>query len=67
MTGTSEDDAVVIGWLGVGIMGEAMCSRLLNAGIKVVVWNRTAAKVRLQGGGRLSLRPTRNRQPERRG
>jgi glyoxylate/succinic semialdehyde reductase len=44
MGGTSADE-VVVGWIGLGIMGEAMCTRLINAGHKVVVWNRTAAKV----------------------
>lgn len=42
MTGTSGESTV--GWLGLGIMGEAMCTRLINAGHRVVVWNRTAAK-----------------------
>jgi 3-hydroxyisobutyrate dehydrogenase-like beta-hydroxyacid dehydrogenase len=49
MTGTS-DSALVVGWLGLGIMGEAMCTRLVKAGTKVVVWNRTQAKVR-EGSG----------------
>ena len=49
MTGTTTtEDAVVVGWIGVGIMGEAMCTRLLNAGHSVVVWNRTEAKVSLR-------------------
>lgn len=43
MTGTSDD--VCVGWIGLGIMGEAMCTRLINAGHRVVVYNRTAAKV----------------------
>lgn len=33
-----------IGWLGTGRMGTAMAARLLNAGIAVTVWNRTADK-----------------------
>jgi 3-hydroxyisobutyrate dehydrogenase len=33
-----------IGWIGLGRMGEAMAKRLLKAGHKVSVWNRTAAK-----------------------
>jgi 3-hydroxyisobutyrate dehydrogenase-like beta-hydroxyacid dehydrogenase len=37
-------DPLTVGWIGVGIMGEAMCTRLLNAGHSVVVWNRTASK-----------------------
>lgn len=31
------------GFLGIGIMGKAMASNLLNAGFDVTVWNRTAA------------------------
>jgi 3-hydroxyisobutyrate dehydrogenase-like beta-hydroxyacid dehydrogenase len=45
MTGASE----TIGWIGLGIMGEAMCTRLVKAGHKVVVWNRTQSKVRRYG------------------
>ena len=33
-----------IGWLGTGRMGAAMAARLISAGAKVTVWNRTAAK-----------------------
>jgi len=33
-----------IGWIGLGRMGEAMSKRLLKAGYKVSVWNRTASK-----------------------
>jgi 3-hydroxyisobutyrate dehydrogenase len=33
-----------IGWIGLGRMGEAMAKRLLKAGHKVSVWNRTASK-----------------------
>lgn len=33
-----------IGWIGLGRMGEAMVARLLKAGHKVSVWNRTASK-----------------------
>lgn len=33
-----------IGWIGLGRMGEAMVKRLLKAGHKAQVWNRTAAK-----------------------
>lgn len=36
--------ASTIGWIGLGRMGEAMVKRLLKAGHKVSVWNRTAAK-----------------------
>jgi 3-hydroxyisobutyrate dehydrogenase len=33
-----------IGWIGLGRMGEAMVKRLLKAGHKASVWNRTASK-----------------------
>ena len=33
-----------IGWIGLGRMGEAMVKRLLQAGHKVEVWNRTRSK-----------------------
>lgn len=36
--------AGTVGWLGTGRMGTAMAGRLLDAGERVVVWNRTAAK-----------------------
>jgi 3-hydroxyisobutyrate dehydrogenase len=34
-----------IGFIGVGLMGKPMTLRLLAAGYKVAVWNRTAAKL----------------------
>src|ERR1700757_4156258 len=33
-----------IGWIGLGRMGEAMAARLIKAGHKPSVWNRTASK-----------------------
>lgn len=33
------------GFLGLGIMGSGIVKNLLNSGHKVVIWNRTAAKV----------------------
>ena len=33
-----------LGWIGAGRMGHAMVARLLNAGCKVAVYNRTSAK-----------------------
>lgn len=33
------------GFLGLGIMGSGVVKNLLNSGHKVVIWNRTAAKV----------------------
>ncbi|CAD0203460.1 unnamed protein product [Chrysodeixis includens] len=35
------------GFLGLGIMGSGIVKNLLNSGHKVVVWNRTAAKVEI--------------------
>jgi 3-hydroxyisobutyrate dehydrogenase-like beta-hydroxyacid dehydrogenase len=34
----------VLGWLGTGRMGAALAGRLIDAGQRVTVWNRTAAK-----------------------
>jgi 3-hydroxyisobutyrate dehydrogenase-like beta-hydroxyacid dehydrogenase len=36
--------AYTLGWLGTGRMGTAMAGRLIKAGYRVAVWNRTAAK-----------------------
>jgi 3-hydroxyisobutyrate dehydrogenase-like beta-hydroxyacid dehydrogenase len=33
-----------VGFLGLGIMGAQMASRLVGTGAKVTVWNRSAAK-----------------------
>lgn len=33
-----------VGWVGLGRMGQAMCERLLDAGVMVRVWNRTPEK-----------------------
>ena len=33
-----------LGWLGTGRMGAAMAGRLIDAGERVSVWNRTASK-----------------------
>lgn len=35
---------VSVGWIGAGRMGQAMCQRLLSAGVDVRVWNRTKEK-----------------------
>jgi 3-hydroxyisobutyrate dehydrogenase-like beta-hydroxyacid dehydrogenase len=37
-------DALTLGWLGTGRMGSAMAGRLLDAGDRVTVWNRTESK-----------------------
>jgi len=34
-----------LGYIGVGLMGQPMCLRLLAAGFPLTVWNRTAAKI----------------------
>jgi len=33
-----------VGWVGLGRMGQAMCRRLLESGVEVALWNRTAEK-----------------------
>lgn len=33
-----------VGWIGLGRMGDAMVARLLKAGHRVAVWNRTRDK-----------------------
>lgn len=38
-------DKPTIGYIGVGLMGEPMVNRLLDAGYSVSVWNRTRAKL----------------------
>lgn len=35
-----------IGFIGLGVMGKPMCKNLLEAGYPVVVWNRTASKMK---------------------
>lgn len=35
-----------VGWVGMGRMGEAMCQRLIDTGLRVQVWNRTPEKTR---------------------
>jgi 3-hydroxyisobutyrate dehydrogenase len=41
MSGKASND---IGWIGLGRMGEAMAARLVKAGNRLSVWNRTASK-----------------------
>ena len=46
------DQMTRLGWVGVGRMGRALVTRLLNAGHEVGVYNRTRAKADdLQGIG----------------
>ena len=33
-----------IGWIGTGVMGESMCTHILNAGYEVFIYNRTKNK-----------------------
>jgi len=53
-------DTRKIGWIGIGRMGFPMAERLLKAGNKVAIWNRTRAKAEpLAGaGGRIVGQPT---------
>eukprot|EP01018_Ginkgo_biloba_P015806 Gb_31705 [translate_table: standard] len=36
-----------VGWIGTGVMGQAMCGHILSAGYSVTVYNRTAWKAQL--------------------
>jgi 3-hydroxyisobutyrate dehydrogenase len=53
-------DTRKVGWIGIGRMGFPMAERLLKAGHKVVIWNRTRAKAEpLAGaGGQIVGQPT---------
>ena len=42
------------GFIGIGIMGEGMANCLLKSGVKLVVWNRSAAKAEAQGRASLA-------------
>lgn len=44
--GKKESDTMNIGFIGLGIMGQAMCAKLLEAGHQVMVYNRTPGKDR---------------------
>lgn len=48
---TANGTGPVVGFLGLGIMGQAMARNLLKSGkfANVVVWNRTLSKVRVGG------------------
>ena len=41
---TRSPSSLRLGFLGLGIMGTAMATRLLNAGHSLAVWNRSADK-----------------------
>ena len=58
--------AAPVGFLGLGIMGEAMARNLSAAGYPVVAWNRTPGKAEAlaagcAGGGGASWPPPRRR------
>jgi 3-hydroxyisobutyrate dehydrogenase len=40
-------DRTRLGWIGLGVMGSSMCGRLMDAGYRVTVYNRTRAKADL--------------------
>jgi 3-hydroxyisobutyrate dehydrogenase len=48
-----------VGFIGLGIMGQPMARRLLQAGFEITVYNRTAAKAEalLAGGARWAVSP----------
>ena len=52
-------DKITLGFIGTGKMGKPMVLRLLDAGQRVVVYNRTAAKLEELGaaGARIAGTP----------
>jgi 3-hydroxyisobutyrate dehydrogenase-like beta-hydroxyacid dehydrogenase len=58
-SGADEPQLEKLGYLGLGMMGFPMARRLLNAGHKVAVWNRSAGKAAglLEAGARLAANP----------
>src|SRR3954453_13859140 len=48
-----------LGWIGTGVMGQSMCSHLLDKGFGVAVYNRTRAKAQslLDRGARWAATP----------
>jgi len=62
MTGTNgagERQGEKLGYLGLGMMGFPMSRRLLNAGLDVAVWNRSAAKAKalIEAGAKAAANP----------
>jgi 3-hydroxyisobutyrate dehydrogenase len=57
--GTNPDKAENLGFLGLGMMGFPMTSRLLQAGHQVTVWNRSQAKAAalVQAGAKPATHP----------
>ena len=47
MGGSMMDAACPVGFIGLGIMGEAMALTLVKAGTRLLVWNRTRAKAEI--------------------
>jgi 2-hydroxy-3-oxopropionate reductase len=47
---------VKVGWIGLGLIGKPMARRLVNAGLPVTLWNRTASKAEdlVSAGARLA-------------
>ena len=41
---SATEDVKKVGYVGLGIMGQAMAANLLKAGYELIVWNRTASK-----------------------
>lgn len=58
-TGTNIKTDMKIAWIGTGIMGGAMCARLLDAGYTCFVYNRTPEKAQplLNAGAHLASSP----------
>ena len=57
--GTDGQKAEKLGYLGLGMMGFPMSRRLINAGHRVTVWNRSTAKATalVEAGAKLAARP----------
>ena len=36
--------SVKVGFIGIGLMGQPMCQRLLQAGVDLTIWNRHREK-----------------------
>jgi len=57
--GTEKRPAEKLGYLGLGMMGLPMSRRLLDAGLEVAVWNRSAGKAKalIDAGAKASANP----------
>ena len=58
--GAMQGSAERLGFLGLGMMGSPMARRLLDAGYRVTVWNRSEAKAAalVEVGARLATDPS---------